>query len=215
MRAFSEFKETFRPKRIRQALDAELGSQPASQPVMDDDGMDIDDGFVADIEPPPQHLLDDLHDQVLLHFTILLTELLRRVAPSLFAQKPANSGAAASIYASSVVSKPVGDWTARDILKYLCDVRRFPSSASRADKEAVSQNVSRLVNFLTHKYDKQGIGRSGQHWSRADWVSCLETLRAVGRIYADEAIQNSLAQLEPQVVLVFETPMRPTGIGGF
>ena len=215
LKQFSDFKEISRHKRVRQALHDELGIQPPVLLTRDDDGMEVDDGFLCDVEPPPQHLLDDLHDQVLAHFAFVLSDLLRRVAPSLLTKRPSRSGASASMYASSTASKPASEWSAREILRYLCDVRQFPSTAFHADKETILQTGSRLINFFTDKYDKQGLGRSGQHWSRADWISCLDALRAVGRIYSDEAIENSLNQLEPQLPLVFETPMRPTGIGGF
>ena len=49
-------------------------------------GMEIDDGWLVSDEPPPQHILDDLHDQIIDHFSILLRELLERAFPSLFVQ---------------------------------------------------------------------------------------------------------------------------------
>ncbi|EJD01230.1 uncharacterized protein FOMMEDRAFT_169392 [Fomitiporia mediterranea MF3/22] len=212
---FSDYKETFRPRRVREALDDELGVPEVTKTIThEDDGMEVDDDDFILKDPPPQHLLDDLHDQVIGHFGILLSELLQRVAPaSLFTQAPSKSGAASSIYASSSSCKPAKDWKANEILEYLCNARRVPRTASAADVKELTSDYSRMINFFTHKYDPRG--RSGQHWSRADWVSCLEKLGVLGRAYMDDAILNSLAQLMPQLALVFETPMRPTGTGGF
>ncbi|KAI5125012.1 hypothetical protein M0805_007436 [Coniferiporia weirii] len=206
---FADYKETSRPRGVSQALDDELGVQPI-QTTMDDDGMEIDVDPSVTLEPPPQHLLDDLHDQVLSHFSIILSELLRRVAPTLFTQAPSNSGAALSIYAPSSSSRPAKDWSANEMLSYLCSARRLARKASPDDVKSVVDGASRLTDFFTHKYCARG--RSGQHWSRADWASCLNTLGAVGRVFEDGAILNSLAQLAPQVELVFQRPMRPTGM---
>ena len=73
---FSDSKELFRPKRIQEALDKELGlvTEHVDQDGMQDEGMgmEIDDGWLVSDEPPPQHILDDLHDQIIDHFSILL-----------------------------------------------------------------------------------------------------------------------------------------------
>lgn len=212
---FADYKETFRPKRVSEALNDDLGVQAVKGDTLeDDDGMEVDDEVFISREPPPQHLLDDLHNQVLEHFGILLSELLRRVAPpTLFTQASPASGVAASRYASPTSCKPAKDWKTKEILHYLCNAQRVPRTASAADVKELASNSSRCINFFTHKYDARG--RSGQHWARADWVSCLEKLGALGRVYEDEAIRNSLDTLAPQLELVFQTPMRPTGTGTF
>lgn len=207
---FATFKEKFRPKNTRQALDDELGVQPIPRSISAGEGMDIDDDFMTDEEPPPQHLLDDLHDQILDHFTILLADVQRRVAPATF-KPPATSGSAKSVYADRCLAKPASEWQAYEYLEYLCSSRRLPRTASAADTKAIVDDATRLINFFTPKY--RARGRSGQHWSRADWISCLGTLGAVGRVYADDAISNSLTQLAPQVDDVFQCPMLPTGTG--
>ena len=195
-----------------------MGPQPPMPSIVEDDRMEVDDEFTILLDPPPQHLLDDLHNQILEHFTILLSELLRRVAPALFEQPvTSKTGAAASKHAPSIVSRPAREWKARDYLLYLCNIRHFPSTSTAAnkDRKMVRDGSSRLVDFFTERYDPKGKGRSGQHWSRADWMLCLSTLRALGQVYNDPSIMNSLIQLDPQVALVFQTPMRPTGTGGF
>ncbi|KAH8118312.1 hypothetical protein DFH11DRAFT_1686509 [Phellopilus nigrolimitatus] len=208
---FTDYREIFRHKRVREALNEEANLKPI-QTGMDEDGMEVDDDFSASMDPPPQHLLDDLHNQVLEHFGILLTDLLRRISPSLFTSSN-NPGTAASIYATASSHKAGAEWEASEILIYLCNRRRLPRSASSDEMRAVVDGSSRMSDFFTQKYHARG--RSGQHWSRADWLSSLETLRLVGKVYEDDAIQNSLAQLAPQVELVFQMPMRPTGTSCF
>lgn len=214
MSAFAVYKETFRPKRVSEAIDHEIGAQTLKRATVDGDGMEIDEDIFTSNDPPPQHLLDDLHIQVLEHFGILLSELLRRVAPSsLFTQARLSSGASSSMYASPTSSKPAKEWKANEILVYLCEARRVPRSAAAEDFKYLTTHSSRMVDFFTQKYDTRG--RSGQHWSRADWVSCLEMLGVLARVYQDDAIVNSLVQVAPQIDLVFMTPMRPTGTGSF
>ena len=184
------------------------------KPPTDGDGMEVDEDVYSSRDPPPQHLLDDLHEQVVLHFEILLKDLLRRVAPpSLFTSPPSSGGSASSIHASPLSSKPARDWEACDILEYLCDRRRIPRDSNLKDVTTVLSEAQRLIDFFTRRY--RARGRSGQHWARADWVSCLAKLGALARVYKDEAIANSLIQLEPQFELVFSMPMRPTGTGYF
>lgn len=206
---FADYRETFRPRRVREALNDELGEEAAKNAVHDDDGMEIDDdGFIV-TEPPPQHLLDDLHDQVLAHFGILLSELLRRVAPpDLFMGTQSKGGAASSMHASGRASKRAQDWKPNEILLYLCNPRHVPPSASAADVKELMGECSRMIDFFTHKYDARG--RSGQHWARADWIGCLQKLGVLARVYRDDGIANSLTQLAPQMELVFASRMRPT-----
>lgn len=214
--AFADYKETFRPKRVREALDDDLGVPrvKGEKPSIDRDGMEIDEDVYSSRDPPPQHLLDNLHEEVLLHFEILLKELLRRVAPSnLFTQSPTGGGTRSSIYATPISCKPAREWEACDILEYLCDRRRVPRESDPGDVAALLRETPRLIDFFTRRY--RARGRSGQHWARADWVSCLSRLGVLARVYRDEAIVNSLAQLEPQFELVFSMPMRPTGTGYF
>jgi hypothetical protein len=214
--AFADFKETFRPRRVREALDDDLGVATVKSERQEyaGDGMDVDEELFMSKDPPPQHLLDDLHLQVLEHFGILLTELLRRVAPpSLFAQNTSSGGTALSIYASSVMTKPAREWEANDILSYLCNERRLPRDSAPEDVAAVTRSNSRLIDFFTRKY--HGRGRSGRHWARADWMECFSKLGALGRMFKDGAILNSLVQLEPQMDLIFSMRMVPTGTGAF
>ena len=223
LHVFAEYKHSFKPKRVHEALDDALGVPQSKGEgdksgfgfAGDGDGMEVDEDVYSSRDPPPQHLLDDLHEQVLLHFEILLRELLRRVAPpSLFVtQPPLSGGSASSIYASPISSKPAHEWEACDVLEYLCDRRRVPREADPADVTALLSETQRLTDFMTRRY--RARGRSGQHWARADWVLCLSKLGAVARVYKDEALANSLMQLEPQFELVFSMPMRPTGTGYF
>ena len=207
---FSDSKEPFRPKRIQEALDKELGlvTKHVDQDGMQDEGMgmEIDDGWLVSDEPPPQHILDDLHDQIIDHFSILLRELLERAFPSLFVQ----SGSTASIYAP-VNSKPAEGWKANEIIQYLCNERRIPQNSATEDVKMVTQDVSRFTDFFTRKYDVRG--RSGQHGARADCNSSMRKLGALARIYEDGAIQNSLSQLSWQIDMAFESPICPTGTG--
>lgn len=213
---FAEYKHSFKPKRVHDALDDDLGIArvEGDKHASDGDGMEVDEDVYSSRDPPPQHLLDDLHEQVLEHFEILLRELLRRVAPpSLFTQPLSSGGTASSIYASPLSSKPAYEWEACDVVEYLCDRRRIPREADAADVTSIVSETGRLIDFMRRRY--RARGRSGQHWARADWVLCLSKLGALARAYKDEAIANSLMQLGPQFELVFSMPMRPTGTGYF
>ncbi|KLO18095.1 hypothetical protein SCHPADRAFT_900080 [Schizopora paradoxa] len=206
---FSGPSDTRRSKRQQEALEKELGEQPPPRYVeYEVDGMDIDDGYNADAEPSREHLLDDLHRQILSHFTALLSELARRAAPEVFSGKPVTSDDSMHSPVKTYSRMPAKQWKAGDYVKLLSSTGLIPTSATDGDKSTIRAGSTRLASFLTDAYEHSG--RKGQEWSRADWYFCLEVLECLGRAWSDEPILLSLAMLLPQVDVDFCQPMRPT-----
>lgn len=204
--------EIRRSKCQREALEKDLGEQPPPQYLeKESDGMEIDDGHGMDFEPSREHLLDNLHRQVLGHFTSLLMELVRRVAPQLFSQDAIGVGNV-SIHSplAGLIRKPGAQWKAADCVQLLSTTSTgiFPKSATHGDIRTIKAGSTRLASFVTDPYED--CGRKGQEWSRADWYFCLEVLECLGRVWGDEPILLSLAMLRPQVDVDFVQPMRPT-----
>jgi len=128
---FACHRQTYRHDRVNHALDAVYGS---AQPNYVDDGMDIDEDVFQQPALRPPHLLDDLHFQIIEHFSILLINLVKRVAPHIFHNQE-RAGSGASIH--SPYSKPIQVWNARDCVEYLGNpgLLAFPQSAPRGHEK--------------------------------------------------------------------------------
>ncbi|KAH7914223.1 PIN domain-containing protein [Hygrophoropsis aurantiaca] len=164
---------------------------------VDDDGMDVDDEFVAPQPVYPSHALDLLHLQVIDHFTRLLLELVGRVGGTeiqRFGMETSNSR-----HAPQYSRRIYFLWTAPDCLEYL------------DTKKTVPQNNPRVDIFTAKPYERPGA-RRGQDWSRRDWEVCLRSLAAIGDMWEEGSIQESVPAVEFHMMKVFAMPLRPTGL---
>lgn len=164
------------------------------------EGMDIDDGFAGSTgesteEFIPSHALDDLHRQIIDHFTIVLREVadrVRRMSGENFITSTR------SIHAASYRKKPLELWSAQNCLEYL------------DTKAKLKASTPPLSIFLLRRNEDRGW-RRGQDWTRKDWMNALDALDDLGRQFRDAVVMNSLAELRRHVFSIFESPMRPTG----
>ena len=157
------------------------------------DRMDID--IEQSTEWVPSHVLDDLHLQLVDHFTILLKELLGRIDPSV-----ANNGASSSMHAGWVPQGPLEEWTAADCLGRLGNLRNIPGRESQ---------IVRLEAFMSnpHCRDANARGRRrGQDWTRVQWDTALRKLESLGKVFEDQAIGESVDLLKIAVEDYFRLP---------
>lgn len=145
----------------------------------------------------PSNVLDDLHLQLVDHFTILLKELVERINPEV--TRWAGKGAASlSIHAAGVLVKPFEEWTAADCLEHLFTLRKIPRSP-----------VLRLESFMSkpHCRDANARGRRrGQDWTRVQWDNAMQMLEGVGKIFEDKAIGESVELLKIAAEDYFRLP---------
>ena len=205
-----------RSRALQKAIDSSL---PPDPPIHHGEAMELDDTYMEDVEPKPSHLLDNLHADVIQHFSPLLLGLIRRVSSWLFDEVPSSNGSSASIHSPLKLGRPEY-WTARECVEHLARQALLSINARNRhtdDKDTkermsvVKQGSSRLATFLTHRYERGAASRKGQEWSREDWVYCLTVLKSLGELWKDEQILASLDSLGPQLDDIFATPMRPTG----
>lgn len=143
----------------------------------------------------PSHVLDDLHLQLVDHFTILLKELVERINPSV--RSAGKDGASLSMHAG-VLTKSFGEWTAADCLENLATLRKTPGS-----------RTLRLESFMSkpHCKDANARGRRrGQDWTRVQWDTALQMLERVGTTFEDQAIGESVDLLKIAVEDYFRLP---------
>lgn len=144
----------------------------------------------------PSHALDDLHLQLVDHFTILLKELVLRNDPSVI-----NSGQGNTSMHSGHLAKRFAEWTSADCVQWLTRLRRVPASAPK------------LESFLSrpHCRDENARGRRrGQDWTRRQWDIAVAALGKLGEIWRDEAIGESLETLRIAMEDTFKLQLRPT-----
>lgn len=144
----------------------------------------------------PSHVLDDLHLQLVDHFTILLKELVERISPEVV-QSAGRNGASLSIHAG-VLTKSFEGWTAADCLEHLATLRKMPGS-----------RALRLESFMSkpHCKDTNARGRRrGQDWTRVQWDTGIQMLERVGKVFEDQAIGESVDLLKIAVEDYFRLP---------
>jgi hypothetical protein len=144
----------------------------------------------------PSHVLDDLHLQLVDHFTILLKELVERINPGV-AQSAGKNGASLSIHAG-VLTKPFEEWTAADCVEHLATLRKMPGS-----------RALRLEAFMSkpHCKDTNARGRRrGQDWTRVQWDTAMQMLERVGKTFGDQAVGESVELLRIAVEDYFKLP---------
>lgn len=144
----------------------------------------------------PSHVLDDLHLQLVDHFTILLKELVERIDPE--AARSAGKNAASLSMHAGVLTKPFEEWTAADCLERLGTLRNLPGS-----------RALRLGSFMSkpHCKDANAWGRRrGQDWTRVQWDTAMQMLGGVGKCFEDQAIGESVDLLKIAVEDYFRLP---------
>ena len=144
----------------------------------------------------PSHVLDDLHLQLVDHFTILLRELVKRVNPEV--TRSAGKNAAGLSMHAGVLTKPFEEWTAADCVEHLTTLRKMPGSLAL-----------RLESFLSkpHCKDTNARGRRrGQDWTRVQWDIAMQMLARVGKSFEDQAIGESVDLLKVVVEDYFRLP---------
>lgn len=154
-----------------------------------DDGMDIDDDSGVTELYHPRHPLDQLHLQVIDHFSELLLELVAKVA----GPEAQRFGAAEmSRHAPAYTRKQLMFWTVSDSLEFLNTKKACPRSSPR------------LEEFLMRPYARGA--RRGQEWSRRDWEVALGTLGRIGDMWVEVAgtIRESVLAVEVHMRRVFE-----------
>jgi len=184
---FDDYVQSVRPDRTT-----------AARATVNSERMEIDVDLST--EWIPSHALDDLHLQVVDHFTILLKELVQRHRPEVieFGRK----GKKMSIHAVQQ-SKRISDWTGADCVEYLATLRRITSLST----------TPKLESFLSkpHCRDANARGRRrGQDWSRRQWEIGIGALGKMGEMWGDQAIDESLAVLRIAVEETFRLQLRPT-----
>lgn len=143
----------------------------------------------------PSHVLDDLHLQLVDHFTILLKELVERIDPG--TARSAGKDASLSMHAG-VLTKPFGEWTAADCIERLAIMRKLPGS-----------RALRLESFMSkpHCKDANARGRRrGQDWTRVQWDTAMQMLDGVGTRFEDQAVGESVELLKIAVEDYFRLP---------
>ena len=145
----------------------------------------------------PSNVLDDLHLQLVDHFTILLKEIVERINPEV-TRWAGKSAASLSIHAAGVLAKPFEEWTAADCLEHLSTLRRGPVSPAL-----------RLESFMSkpHCRDANARGRRrGQDWTRVQWDTAMQMLERVGKVFEDKAIGESVELLKIAAEDYFRLP---------
>jgi len=144
----------------------------------------------------PSHVLDDLHLQLVDHFTVLLKELVERINPEV-TKSAGKDGASLSMHAG-VLTKPFEGWTAADCVEHLAALRKIPGS-----------RAVRLESFMSkpHCKDANARGRRrGQDWTRVQWDTAMRMLEMVGKTFEDQAIGESVDLLKIAVEDYFKLP---------
>jgi hypothetical protein len=185
----------------------------------DDMGMDVDDfnptSEGLDTEPAEiQHPLDELHEQVVSHFTDLLREIAQRAAVvTVVSVSKAGSGLLASRHAprfgdavhalpgSSEISK----FTCSECIQFLAVL---PSQAFLEKGELVNRatkpehyEFGRLANFLKPPYNPGA--RRGRDWTREDWREALSLLDKSGKYWQDLGTSESCSICRPVMENIF------------
>lgn len=144
----------------------------------------------------PSHVLDDLHLQLVDHFTILLKELVERINPEV-ARSAGKNASGLSMHAGTL-TKPFDEWTAADCVEHLTTLRKIPGSPAL-----------RLGSFMSkpHCRDANARGRRrGQDWTRVQWDTAMQMLERVGKVFEDQAIGESVDLLKIAVEDYFRLP---------
>ncbi|KAF8914003.1 hypothetical protein CPB84DRAFT_1758131, partial [Gymnopilus junonius] len=126
-----------------------------------------------------------LHDQVVEHFTRLLTELVGKVGGEEVRQRT-TAEEAARMSRHAARRRHYSEWTAEESLSYLTGKRKVAEMNPRA-------NV-----FLKRSYREKGA-RTGREWTRQDWRVGLSNLRMVAAAWEDISIPESIRSLEPHI----------------
>lgn len=161
----------------------------------DDDRMDVDEETMDESpeEYIPSHALDDLHLQIIKHFTIVIKELAERIRQ----EHGENGGPTTSQHAPGYRRKEFALWSLGDCLGYLGEKKKLRATQPPLEVFLLKRNEGRSW-------------RRGQDWSRQDWLNALSALEEIGTLFVDGPVISSLSALKTHADNVFATPMRPT-----
>jgi len=190
--------------------------------VDDDVGMDVDDYNLSledsemDATSETLHPLDELHEQLVTHFTDLLREVAQRAAVAQAEwNAKAGSGLMASRYAPKYKDAVLAVPSASEITQLECseciqflsvvspqifstDPRPFNQAAKPEHHE-----FTRLANFLKPPYNPGA--RRGRDWTREDWRDALALLEKAARYWQDVSTCESCSICRPVMENIFRT----------
>ena len=129
--------------------------------------MDVDE--IDEPVPRPSHPLDNLHLEIIEHFTPLLHRLVDREGGEDVPRDPSKAGLFQSMYAPDWARTYLEKWTAKECIEYL-----------ESRKKALKTSVARLPQFLTRPYTKGAQCRTGKEWTHEEWVYALRALERIG-----------------------------------
>lgn len=197
--------------------------QGLSHSHVDEMGMDVDDfdvspGDDGEMDPSAetQHPLDELHEQLVTHFTDLLRDIAQRAAAaqSEWIAK-AGSGLMASRYAPKygnamqAVPPPseINEFECSECIQFMSVVtpQVFAKSGEPFDRPAKPGNheLARLANFLKPPYNPGA--RRGRDWTREDWRDALNLLEKAARYWQDVSTCESVSICRPVMENIFRT----------
>ncbi|KAJ6515774.1 PIN domain-containing protein [Mycena sanguinolenta] len=159
--------------------------------IQDDSMMDVDEELP---KVTTEEAMDQLHMQIINHFTRRLVELVGRVGPEL-EDVASDGGVTASRHAPKWKNGNVyyRQWTAADCLGYL----------DRKKRTTKPYQNPRLDVFLTDPYRPGTGGRRGREWTYEAWTSALDGLQTIGENWNDVSILADLDDLRRHREVVF------------
>lgn len=182
----------------------------------DDMIMDVDESF-GEREMQPfkiQHPLDELHEQVVSHFTELLRDIaLRAVSAVAVDTQKASSGLLASRHAprfgDAVHALPtpseISMFTCSECVQFLAIIppQSFLDKSERVNSAIKPEHYefSRVANFLKPPYNPGA--RRGRDWTREDWRDALTLLDKAARYWQDPGLSESCSICRPVMENIF------------
>ncbi|KIY49316.1 hypothetical protein FISHEDRAFT_65340 [Fistulina hepatica ATCC 64428] len=165
-----------------------------------DDSMDVDDDSTLTAEiMQPTDAADSLHLEVVGHFSILLRQLVARVAKDEIINLPKTPSRHAPKWHVSLGHAGTDDWTASDCIDFFED-----------KKKPGDVRWSRVRSFLSPPYSRTVRGtRPGKDWSRMDWTEVLRALQKIGEAWDEPTFDQSVGILEPHFTAVMDRVLRP------
>jgi hypothetical protein len=161
-----------------------------------------------------EHPLDELHEQVVSHFTDLLRDIAQRAATC---QAELNATAGRGLLASKHAPKfgnavqtlptisEIRSFASSECIQFLAVLspRAFSGVGGQHDRSAKPEHYefARLANFLTSPYNPGA--RRGRDWTREDWRDAIALLEKSARYWQDLSTCESCALCRPVMVNIF------------
>ncbi|KZT41179.1 hypothetical protein SISSUDRAFT_1126735 [Sistotremastrum suecicum HHB10207 ss-3] len=175
-------------------------SSVARSSMTEDESMDVDDEMPdtsSQDNGPPSLSLNELHSQIIDHFSILLHELASSRAKASAASRARRKG---GLHSSIHAPRPLvplidetddpAEWKMHECIHFLC----LETLDGKRNTCLGNSTVPRLANFLTPAYTPGG--KRGEEWSRQDWIDSLSFLWRIADYWGDPAILNGLQSLK-------------------